>query len=614
MLRYRWMLVPALVFAALSAGGMGAGVAGVKPILDSILSDHPKNLPILAQEWNDLGRWYTPTIPQSVIDTLPTRPFDAVLVVVIGLAGLTVFGAVCNFLHAYLSLTVIARTVAAIRREAFHRVVHLPLKTVVTGGPSDLISRIVWDTSTLGSGFNALLSRAVAQVTKGLVMLVVAFVLDIRLALAAILVAPIVGIIIRKLGKRIRRASRKALQAQAVLYQAAGEAVGGLRVVKVHVGERIEAGRFHRINKDVVKQELRVRTARAAASPLVETVAIFILGTLALIAVNAIMQKHLDKTNSLMVLGALGLAAAQLKPLTSFLNDIQQASGAANRLAELEAMPVEPGHDARLPRLGRHVQSLTFQNVSLTYPAASHPALDGVNLVIPAGKTYAFVGPNGCGKTTLLSLVPRLFDPDSGSVLIDGRDLREVSVRSVRKQIAVVTQETVLFRGSIRANIAYGAENVSEERIRDAARRARAEGFILDKPGRYDFEIGEQGAGLSGGQRQRIAIARAILRDPAILILDEATSMIDAESEAHIAEAIAEFVGPRKSTPGSSVRTCLIVAHRLSTVVSADQIVVMNQGRIADQGTHAELLARSPIYQSLVRTQLHLGDDEPKVA
>lgn len=602
MLRYRSLVVLALCFAALSAGGLGAGLVGIKPVLDKVLDPaNAKGLPELARELNAKLPSSVPGIPEGLIAHLPAGAFNAVLGIVIALGVMTIIGAVCNFLHAYLSLTVIARTIANLRRECFHQVVHLPLKTVLKSGPSDFVSRIVYDTSSLAAGFNALLSKAVAQATKGIAAGLMAFWFDWRLALAALAIAPVVATIVRKLGKRIRRASKSALQSQAGLYQTASEVLGGLRVVKVHANERAEEGRFHRINREVVAQEFRVRTARALASPLVETVAIFVLGILALIAVKAILDGHLDRTNSLMVLGALGLAAAELKPLTSFMNDIQQASAAASRLSQLLGMAPEPGHDARLPKLPRHSASLVFENVSLTYSGAESPAVDRVSLSIAHGETVAFVGPNGCGKTSLLSLVPRLFDADTGAVLVDGEDIRAFSVRSLRRQIGVVTQETVLFKGSIRSNIAYGAEDVTDERVVAAARAARAHEFILEKSGGYDFEIGESGSGLSGGQRQRLAIARAILRDPAILILDEATSMIDADSEAKIAEALSEFVA---GTSGTRSRTCLIVAHRLSTVVSADKIVVMESGRIVDIGTHSTLLDRCDLYRSLAQHQL----------
>jgi ABC-type multidrug transport system fused ATPase/permease subunit len=612
MLRYRWLVGAAIVMAVLSAGSLGAGLVGLQPVLENVLSSGGRDLPQLATEWNARlgGR-----IPAEMIEALPRGRFTAVVWVVAGLGVLTLIGGTANFLHAYLSLTVVQRTVANIRRDAFHRVLRLPLKDVVAGGTTDRVSRIVGDTAALETGFNSLLSRALAQLTKGVAALVAAVVIEPWLTLSAIPVAFVVYRIIRTFGKRIRRASRSAMQSQALLYGAAVEALQGLRVVKVHTTERYEAGRFHRINKDVMRQMLRVRTARALASPLVEVLAVLVVGVLFLVAAKFVIDGRLDSTKVLLALGALGMAGASLKPLTGLTNDIQQSSAAAARIKELlDAMP-EPGHDSSLPRLPRHTVSIEFRDVTFTYPGAVRPSLNSIYLTIQHGERVAFVGPNGSGKTTLLALVPRLFDPDrpsaaeragahpeqelGGAVLIDGQDIRKFSVRSLRRQIGVVTQETVLFRGTIRSNIAYGAEDAGEEAVTAAAKRSRAHEFIENIPGGYDAVVGEQGLTLSGGQRQRIAIARAILRQPSILILDEATSMIDADSEARIADALLEF---------ARGRTCLIVAHRLSTVINADRIVVMDQGRIVDQGSHAELLDRCSVYRLIAQNQLVRGD------
>lgn len=676
MLRYRALVLAAVVLAGLSAGSMGAGLVGVTPILRTILygdqaprlpeqartwnqrvpvaeripqdvidalpevSPPPRGLRQAAEDWNrafptrpqipaeviaalpeqpvgratnlrdmaaelNAHRVINGRIPQSWIDTLPTGRFTTVVVLIIGLGVLTVFGGLANFGHAFLALTIVQRTVANIRREAFHRVLRLPLKDIVAGGASDRVSRIVGDTASLEGGLNALLSKALAHILKGVASFIAAFLIEWRLTLFALIVAPILYTIIRRLGKRIRRASRSALQSQASLYGAAVEALQGLRVVKVHTTERYEAGRFHRINKEVMRQMFRVRTARALASPAVEVLSILVLGSLSLVAFKAVFDNKLNPEDVLGAIGALFAAGASLKPLTGLLNDIQTASGAAARIRELLSAKPEPGHDSALPRLPRHSRSIEFRNVSFTYPGAPRPALSGIDLHIRHGQRIAVVGPNGSGKTTLLALVPRLFDPDpnSGGVFIDGVDIRTVSVRSLRRQIGVVTQETVLFRGTIRSNIAYGAEDVTEDRIIAAARSARAHEFIAALPQGYDTPVGEQGLTLSGGQRQRLAIARAILREPSILILDEATSMVDADSEAKIAEAIAEF---------SVGRTCLIVAHRLSTVINADRILVMDGGRVVDDGTHAELLQRCPTYRLIAENQLVRGDPEER--
>lgn len=610
MLRYRRLLLAAILMAFLSAGGLGVGLIGVVPILKTILPGTDpatklprpsQDLPQIVSAWNDelehsrLGARFGLHIPQDWIGALPTGPFTAVVVMICVLGLLTVFGGLANFLHAFLSLTVVQRTVTNLRREAFHRVLRLPLKQVVASGPTDVISRIVNDTTTLGGGLTALISKALAQFTKGIASLAVAFIADWRMALTAIPAAIVLGLLIRKLGTRIRRASRSAMQSQAGLYGAASEALQGLRVVKVHATERFEAGRFHRINKEVMRQLNRVRTARAIASPLIDVMAIFVVGVLGLVAAKMILDGKLDPSDFLVVLAALAAAGASFKPLSGIINDIQSSAGAAERLTELLQLKPEPGHDSKLPKLARHRESIEFRGVTFKYPNSATPSLHDIDLRIEHGETVAVVGPNGSGKTTLLALVPRLFDPEAGEVLIDGRDIREFNIRSLRRQIGVVTQETVLFRGTVKSNIAYGAENVTEDRIREAARKARADGFVTAMRQGYETEVAEQGLSLSGGQRQRLAIARAVLRDPSILILDEATSMIDADSENKIAEAIAEF---------SAGRTCLIVAHRLSTVLNADRIVVMDQGGIVDTGTHTELLDRCEVYRALAQHQL----------
>ncbi|KAA0215048.1 MAG: ABC transporter ATP-binding protein [Leptolyngbya sp. PLA3] len=591
-LRYRGLLAAAVLAAIVSAGGLGVGIVGVGPILEIVLEEG-RSLPEIAAQFNQHalvgGR-----IPQAWIDALPAGKFTAVLWIVLALGVLTLVGAAANFFHAYFSLTIVERTIARLRRELFAGVVHQPLWTLARGGSSDAISRIVNDPQALGMGLTALLSKATAQLTKGFAALVAAFVIDWRLTLVSLIVAPLLYTVIHKLGKRIRRAARAALVSQAELYGSAAEAIQGLRVVKVHTNERYECGRFHRINKRVLAELLRVRYARSLASPLVEVLAIFSLGVLSLVAIKAIEDGELDPSDFILSLGALGVAGASLKPLTGLMTDIQQSAGAAARIRQMLGVQSEQPDAKSRPRLPRHQRSIRFENVRMRYPNTDHPAIDGVSIEIPHGQTVAFVGPNGCGKTSLLSLVPRLFDPCEGRVLVDDVDVSTVNLRSLRQQIGVVTQETVLFRQSVRDNIAYGAGGMSQERIIDAARRAHAHAFIAALPQGYDTVLGDQGSTLSGGQRQRIAIARAILRDPAILILDEATSMIDAESESAISQALAGF---------SCGRTCLIVAHRLSTVVSAARIVVMDAGRIVDQGTHAELMSRCGLYQQLVQHQ-----------
>jgi ATP-binding cassette, subfamily B, bacterial MsbA len=603
MLKMRVHLVFGVFFALISAGGVGAGIVAMKPILDILLEPGTGGLKEIAQQYIDTGAWYSGLIPRGWIDALPTSSFDSIVLIMVSLAGLTVVGAFANFMHQFLALTVVHTTVARIRRKAFGQVLELPLKTIVAEGPTDAISRIVNDTEALSAGFVAMLSKAVAHITKGAVSLIAAFLINWHLAIVALLVMPILATVIRKLGKRIRRASGRALSSRADLYRASTEALQGLRVVKVHTTERYEAGRFGRINKEVLRQQLKVRTARAIAGPVAELVTMFALGALTIVAAKLILDGSLDKSEFIAVLFALAVAGASIKPMSGLVNDIQQSGAAADRLERLLDDDPEPGHEPRLPKLARHHDSIVFEHVSVIYPGATNPAISDISLRINHGETVAFVGPNGCGKTTLLSLIPRLFDPDEGRMLIDGTDLSRVRVRSLRRQIGVVTQEVVLFKGTIAQNIAYGNRHASREQIERAARDARAMEFIDELEEGLDTPVGEQGLTMSGGQRQRLAIARAILRDPAILILDEATSMIDARSEKLIGEVLDTFCHDR---------TSLIVAHRLSTVLGADRIVVLDEGRVVGMGTHDELMKSCPVYEQLARHQLMHNDQDIK--
>ena len=587
-------LVLGAFFAIISAGGVGAGIVAMRPILDILLEPGDNGLRAIGQQYLEDDEFFG-LISADWVATLPESSFDSIVLIMITLAVLSIIGAFANFMHQYLSLTVVHTTVARIRRKSFGQVLELPLKTIVTDGPTDAISRIVNDTEALAAGFVAMLSKAVAHVTKGIVALATAFYINWQLAIVALFVMPILATVIRKLGKRIRRASGKALSSRADLYRASTEALQGLRVVKVYTTERYELGRFGRINKEVLRQQLKIRTARALAGPIAELVTMFALGGLTIVAAKLILDGSLDKSEFMTVLVALALAGASIKPMSGLVNDIQQSGAAADRLNALLGADPEPGHEAGLPKLERHQDTISFDHVSVTYPGATQPAISDVSLNIKHGETVAFVGPNGCGKTTLLSLISRLFDPDQGRMLIDGTELSSVGIRSLRKQIGVVTQEVVLFKGTIADNIAYGNRNASRADITQAAEDARAMEFISQLENGLDTEVGEQGLTMSGGQRQRLAIARAILRDPAILILDEATSMIDAHSEKLIGEVLDTFC---------QQRTSLIVAHRLSTVLGADRIVVLDAGKVVGQGTHDELMKSCSVYEKLARHQL----------
>ena len=587
LLRHKGQLAAALALAMVSAGGLGAGLMALAPVLE-----------VLLKRRESLGGWITehaPWVPAGVVAMLPDDPFMGVVVVFAGLLALTAVGAAANFGHQCLSLTLCTRVVAEIRHDVFKHAVNLPLAVVNRRGASEFVSRTLRDSAEVQRGMLALTGKTVAQTTKGLAAFGAAIWFDWRITVVALVAVPLIAVPLRKFGKRIRRGVRGALRAQEDLLRVSNESLQGIRAVKASSAEGLAIERFDAANREVLREELRVRVAQSLSSPVIESIAIAATCGLALLAARQIIEGRLPFDTFVLSLGALGVAGGSLKPVAGLVTEIQASSAPAERLLEVLSVEREDAGDRRRPALPPHAREIRLEGVSYRYPGADVDAVHGVSLSIAFGERVAFVGGNGCGKTTLLSLVPRLLEPGAGRILVDGADIAGHSVRSLRAQVGVVTQDAVLVRASIADNIRFGLDGASDADVREAARRAHALGFIERMPAGFATEVAEGGNSLSGGQRQRISIARAVLRDPRILIMDEATSQVDAESEEQINAAIREF---------GSARTTLIIAHRLSTVLAADRIVVMDAGRVVATGRHADLLRSCEAYARIARMQL----------
>ena len=578
--------------ACVSAGGLGAGLLSLGPMLRLIL-EQGGSLRTLAEQWNGRHAW--PRIPGWGMDLLPQTAYAGVVAIMVCLVLLTLVGASANFLHQLLSMGISSRAAAMVRLEVFQHALHLPLASVTRQGPTEFTSRVLRDTGELRTGFETLTSKTLAQVTKGVAAFAAALLFDWRLVLVALVAGPVLGVALRKTGKSIRRGSRGALEASEVLLRTTNETMQGLRAVKTATAEREALRRFNRANHEALRHEMQARVARALSGPIVETLAVLAVVSLALVAARQILAGELAFDRFLMSLGSLAVAAGCMRPMAGFINEMQAAQVPARRLRELLSIGREDAAERGKPTLPRHASEIVFDAVGFRYPGSERRAVDGATLRIGHGERLAVVGPNGCGKTTLLSLLTRLFEPEAGRVMVDGVDVSAIDVRSLRRQIGVVTQEATLIKGTIDENVRFGLRGVDRGQVEQALRRAHAWGFVERLPGGLQAPVGEQGASLSGGQRQRLAIARAVLRDPAILIMDEATSQIDAESEEQINEAIAEF---------GSGRTVLVIAHRLSTVLACDRIAVMDAGRVIDVGRHDELLSRCELYRRLAQAQL----------
>ena len=591
--RNPWEVTLLLLGATVSAGGLGAGLLGLGPILRIILIDNV-SLRGMTEEWLKRHPRFD-VLPSAVIEMIPTTPYAGVVLSMFGLAVLTIVGAAANYLHQMVSMTMCARTVARIRLDVFQHAVHLPLGEVNRQGPTEFTSRVLRDTDALRGGFESLTSKTLAQITKGLAAFVAALIFDWRLVLVSLVVGPLLGVVLRKTGKSIRRGSHGALEASELLLRSTNETLQGLRAVKTSSAEREAVRRFNRANHVALVQELRMRRARSLAGPLIEMMAVFAAMVLALVAARQILAGELDFDRFVLSLGSLAVAASSLRPLTGFIHEIQSAIAPATRLHAMLGAVREDAAERTKPPLAPHRERIAFENVVFRYPGSEHRALDGVSVDFEHGSRVAIVGPNGCGKTTLLSLLTRLYEPQEGRVTVDGVNLHGVHVRSIRRQIGVVSQESILVKGTIADNVRFGLRSASDAAVVEALRRAHAWSFVERLPGGIDAMVGEQGSSLSGGQRQRIAIARAVLRNPAILVMDEATSQIDAESEEQINDAIADF---------GAGRTVLVIAHRLSTVLACERIVVMDHGRVIDTGRHDELLSRCDLYRRLAQAQL----------
>jgi ABC-type multidrug transport system fused ATPase/permease subunit len=555
--------------------------------------------------WSKLERikWNIKTVvmkyAQAALSGLPRdRSEDsltkAVIFIVLVIGIITVIRCLAKYYQSYLAEKVVQVGINNLRRDVFWHVMNMPMGYFALERPSDTVSRLVRDTGVMGNGIKVLLGKALREPMNAMFFLAAAAYIDWQLTLIFLGSAPPTFWLVSLLGRKMKKASKKSLMAWSQMLAKLQETTAGLKVVKVYNQQNYERDVFEVINQKLLKQLLKISRVDAATMPVLEVLGMA-AGSAALIAgASMVARKQLEPTEFLVLVILLGTAAEAVRKTSDIWNKIQEANAASERVFSIMDEPVElekPDATELLPFRNQ----IEFRDIVFSYPACDEPVLNHINLKVKAGHNVALVGPNGSGKTTLANLIPRFYDPDSGQVIIDGQDIKLVSLQSLRNQIGMVTQDVVTFNDTIAANIAYGRTGAAMEEIIDAAKRAYAHDFIISMPAGYDTMIGEHGLGLSGGQLQRIAIARAILKNPSILIFDEATSQVDAESEAKIHKAIEEMMAER---------TCLIIAHRFSTVVSADVIVVMDKGKIAAQGRHEELIKKSRLYQSLYENQL----------
>jgi subfamily B ATP-binding cassette protein MsbA len=558
-------------------------------------------LALLANQAQESNKIYAPLLAY-LADALPTNRYSCLLWIMAGLVAMTIMRGMLRYTNEYLVGHATNRAMLALRLRIYDHVLRSPLSLFARVGPTDIMSRFQQDCFLVQEGTKTLLGKVFSEPIRAVVCVVLAIVvgasIDPWLPVIILGMVPLIGYMVRQLAKLMRRSSRKALESWAQLVSILEESLFGIRIVKGYRLEAHERRKFFQASRRLFRQLLRAIRIDAITEPAVETLFTIAVAGAVLVGGKRIIDIGLTQNSLSDLILFFGLMAGALDParkLSNVSNRISQAAAGADRIFSILATEVEPRYGTRGKLLPRIRQSIEFKDVSFSYPTGDE-VLKGVSLAVRHGEVVAVIGRTGCGKTTLVSLIPRFFTPSRGTILIDGINIQEVTLRSLRDQIAIVPQETLPFAESIATNIAMGARQTigqgppTQEEIEAAARAAHADVFIQRLPDGYNTVIGEHGATLSGGERQRLALARAIIRDPALLILDEATSALDEETQAMVQDTLGAF---------AKGRTVILIAHRLSTLNIADRIIVMDAGRIVDAGTHDELLARCTLYRRL---------------
>ncbi|MEM7587108.1 MAG: ABC transporter ATP-binding protein, partial [Acidobacteriota bacterium] len=473
-----------------------------------------------------------------------------------------------------------------LRNDLYRRILRQSSSFYSRHPSGELISRVGNDISVMQ---NAITNRLLDLFQQSLTLLLLIWFLlstHFQLALVCLVLVPAVFYPIVRFGKGMRKTSHRSQERLAEISNLVAEAVRGHRVVKAFGMEEFEADRFRQATRRHLKVKLKAQLLTYASSPVVESLAALGAGAFIVYAGYTVRQGELTPSQVVQFLTNLMMLYDPVRKLNKVNLVLQESLAAAHRVLAIMSVPNEIEDRPEARRIEGIAQEIRFEDVSFSYDSVA--VLKGIDLNIRRGEVVALVGSSGAGKSTLVNLLPRFFDPDRGRVLIDDVDVRDVSLQSLRAQIGIVTQDTILFNDSVRNNIAYGRSDLPLEQVRASARAGYADEFIEQAPEGYDTVIGESGLKLSGGERQRLAIARALLKDPPILILDEATSSLDSEAEALVQKALDTLMQDR---------TALVIAHRLSTVKRADRIVVMEAGKIVEQGTHAELLTSGGSYK-----------------